>query len=136
MIRASFAHAALAPTTEAVTAPVRLTWLHDAEVAWLIGVHEHEGVRYLVRESLERLLWWMSLRSLLDLASQETPDAAKVKALESGLRARVRMAEDAGYDVQVLLEGPSAAKEKADQETGPGNKKPERRSPEPSSTKK
>jgi hypothetical protein len=108
LIRASFAHAAWAPSTEGTPGQVRLTWLHDAEVAWLIGVHEHEGVRYLVREPFERLLWWMSLRALLDLAAGDKVDPHKVTALENGLRARVSAAEQAGYDVAALLDIPPA----------------------------
>jgi hypothetical protein len=111
LVRAAFAHAAWAPTPDAPPAPVRLSWLHDAEVAWLIGVHEHEGVRYLVREPFERLLWWMALRSLLDLAAEEAPDREKIEALERGLRARVNAAERAGYQVEVLLDGASVARE-------------------------
>jgi glycosidase len=111
LVRAAFAHAAWAPTPDAPPAPVHLSWLHDAEIAWLIGVHEHEGVRYLVREPFERLLWWMALRSLLDLASEKQPDRESIEALERGLRARIHAAEHAGYQVEALLDGASATRE-------------------------
>jgi glycosidase len=114
LIRTAFAHAVLAPKPEeGTTRPVRLTWLHDPEVAWLLGVHEYEGVRYLVREPFERLLWWMSLRSLLDLAAEEKPDPDKIQDLERALGARVEAAEKAGYNVEVLLDEPVKTGSKA-----------------------
>jgi hypothetical protein len=68
-------------------------------------------VRYLVREPFERLLWWMALRSLLDLASEKQPDPESIEALERGLRARIHAAEHAGYQVEALLDGASATRE-------------------------
>jgi hypothetical protein len=105
LIRATFAHPAWAPATRAPRGSVRLTFLHDPDVAWLIGVHEYEGARYLVREPFERLMWWMALPAMLELAADEAPDPDKVAALERGLRARVSAAEKAGYRVEVLLDG-------------------------------
>jgi hypothetical protein len=104
LVRAAFAHAAGAPGAETAGAPVPLSWLHDAEVAWLIGVHEYEGVRYLVREPFERLTWWMALPALLDLAAEQSPDRNEIEALEQALRARVSAAEQAGYRVEALLD--------------------------------
>ena len=104
LVRAAFAHAASAPRAEGIaSAQIPLTWLHDAEVAWLIGVHEYEGVRYLVREPFERLTWWMALPELLDLAAG-TPDRDKIAALENALHTRITAAEQAGYRVEVLLD--------------------------------
>jgi hypothetical protein len=110
LVRANFAHAAWSPKPDSSIAPAGLSWLHDAEVAWLIGVHEHEGVRYLVREPFERLMWWMALPSLLEIAGADSLDVEKIAALEHGLHARVRAAEEAAYQVEVLLDGATATK--------------------------
>ncbi|HEU5451644.1 MAG TPA: hypothetical protein VFU76_06650, partial [Terriglobales bacterium] len=107
MVRAAFAHAGGAARPESAGAPVPLTWLHDAEVAWLIGVHEYEGVRYLVREPFERLTWWMALPALLDLAAEKIPSREEIELLEQALRARVSAAEQAGYRVEALLDAAS-----------------------------
>ena len=101
-IRATFAHAAWAPAAQGTQrhTPV-FTWLHDPEVAWLIGVHEWEGVRYFNKEAYERFLWWMALRSLLDLAA--TPDPKAIAALESEIELRLKAAEQAQYRTESLL---------------------------------
>jgi hypothetical protein len=104
-IRASFAHVAwltAAPSPASTGAP--LSWLHDPELAWLIGLHEYEGVRYFNKELFERLLWWMALRPLLTIAAEEKPDAAAVRNLERQVTARMRAAAEAGYRVESLLE--------------------------------
>jgi hypothetical protein len=102
-LHATFAHAAWAPAAQASShrsTPV-FSWLHDPEVAWLIGVHEWEGVRYFNKEAYERFLWWMALRSLLGLA--EKPDAKAVAALENEIELRLKAAEEAQYRTEVLL---------------------------------
>ncbi len=105
-LRAVLAHAPWAPGAEHLptrgTAP--LSWLHDPDVAWLIGVHEWEGSRYFNKEAFERLLWWMALPALVRIASAPKLDPAAVRRVEEELRARMRAAEEAGYRVEVLLE--------------------------------
>ncbi|MBZ5647344.1 MAG: alpha-amylase [Acidobacteriia bacterium] len=105
-VRAALGHASWAPGAEA--APSRSTapfsWVHDPDVAWLIGVHEHEGVRYFNKEAFERLLWWMALPAMLRIASTPTPDLGRLRELERELQVRTRAAADAGYRVEVLLE--------------------------------
>src|SRR5207237_9613631 len=97
-VRAAFAHATWAPGAETVLdrAGAPFSWLHDPDVAWLVGLHEYEGVRYFVKEPFERLLWWMALRALLTLAGTPQPDVAKVRKLEHELAARMRAAAQAG----------------------------------------
>ena len=123
-VRAAFAHAAwieieieieteteTETTTSAATeAPetalpslAPFDWLQDPDVSWLIGVHEYEGVGYLVKESFERLLWWMSLRRLLELAETLPPDPAAVASLEQRLESAFRAARESGYRVDTLL---------------------------------
>jgi hypothetical protein len=107
-IRAAFADISwasledVAPSRRLSVAP--LTWLHDPDIRWLLGVHEHEGVRYFNKESFERLLWWMALRPLLHIAVSPDPDLKAVGTLERRLQARTKMAVDAGYRVEALLE--------------------------------
>lgn len=79
--------------------------MHDPDVAWLIGVHEYQGVRYVVKEPLEELLWWMSLGRLLEIAGRGTANGDAIPALETALRDRMHAAEQAGYRVEGLLEG-------------------------------
>jgi hypothetical protein len=106
MVRASLAHAAWTPGS--ISAPSQIagamSWIHDPDVAWLISVHEHEGVRYFVKEPYERLLWWMSLRALLEIASAPEPDSQKIRALEQELTARIEAARQAGYRVEQMLD--------------------------------
>jgi len=111
-VRASFAHVQWssglphpAPglvSGETVAAP--FSWLHDADVAWLVGVNEHQGIRYFVKESYQRLLWWMALRRLLALAEAPTPDADAIRALELHLVGCMNKAAESQYRVESLLE--------------------------------
>src|SRR5581483_8413345 len=80
------------------------SWLHDPDVAWLINVHEHEGVRYFNKENYECLLWWMALPALVRIAESRTTEAKAVGELESQLRSRINAAEQAGYQVMSLFE--------------------------------
>ena len=104
-IRASFAHSAWcpAPPSESRRVPA-LTWEHDADVAWILGVHEHEGVRYFNKESFEQLVWWNALPALLELA--DTPSAPSITSSEIAeeIRARFKAAEGGGYRVESLLD--------------------------------
>ena len=105
-VRAALAHASWGPGAEiAAHHPPAgpFSWIHDPDVAWLIGVHEYEGVRYFNKEAFERLLWWMALPALLGIAS--TPeDTAGLKELEGELQSRMGAAAAAGYRVESLLE--------------------------------
>ncbi|MBV9088198.1 MAG: alpha-amylase, partial [Acidobacteriaceae bacterium] len=105
-LRAAFAHAPWAAGAETITgrSTALFSWLHDQDVAWLIGVHEHEGIRYFVREPFERLQWWMALRALIGLASAPRPDREAIRALEEEIQARMRAAGDARYQVEALFE--------------------------------
>jgi hypothetical protein len=81
-----------------------MSWIHDADVAWLIGVHEHEGVRYFFKEPFERLLWWMSLPAMLEIAAAPQPDPEKLRLLERELASRMDAAKQAGYRVEEMLD--------------------------------
>jgi hypothetical protein len=95
-VRAAFAHSS--PTS----AP--LSWIHDPDVAWLIGVHQHEGVGYFNKEDFERLLWWMALPDLLDIAREEHPDLGKLDTLREEIAERAHVAARGGYKVEMLEE--------------------------------
>ncbi len=105
-VRAAFAHPGWAPGADLLShrATAPFSWLHDPDVAWLVGLNEHEGVRYFVKEEFERLLWWMALRALLTLASEPHPDPQKLHVVERELNARNRAAAEAGYSVEALFE--------------------------------
>jgi glycosidase len=93
-LRASFAHGspAMAP----------FGWLHDPDVAWVVGIHEYEDVSYLVKEKFERLLWWLNLRALLEIADGEPLDLEKLLAVQKQIKTRMLAAEAAGYRVETL----------------------------------
>ena len=108
-IRASFAHAPWAPSVEDShsRSTAVFSWLHDPDVAWLIGVHEWQGERYFNKESFEQFLWWMSLRALLTIAAESAAAPARLPLLEKELHARLKAAADAGYRVEALLQAGS-----------------------------
>jgi hypothetical protein len=95
-LRASFAH----PTD--TTAAWK--WIRDPDVAWAMGVHQFEGSAYLVKEHFERLLWWMSLRTLLDLSARQLPDPKPLTALQSEISTLLSRISAAGYRVEALEE--------------------------------
>jgi hypothetical protein len=104
-VRAAFAHAAWIPTAQAVQGHSAgpFSWIHDPDVAWLIGVHEWQGERFFNKEAFQQLLWWMSLQPLLDLAASDKPDPKHITALENELASRIKAAEASGYRVEALL---------------------------------
>ena len=105
-LRAAFAHATWAPgaaEAPSVRASGLLSWLHDPDVAWVMGVHEYEGVRYFNQESFERLMWWMSLPALIRIAEQGQVDPERVKAIERAVNERTRAAAESGYRVESLI---------------------------------
>ncbi len=95
-LRASFAHSSRA------NAP--FSWIHDPDVAWVIGVHQHEGVSYLVKEHFERLLWWMAMPRLLEIAGQPKPDLDKLDLIAEEISQRMQAVANGGYRVEALEE--------------------------------
>jgi glycosidase len=105
-VRVALAHSVWAPQPERTPIPFAtpINWLHDPDVAWLIGTNEYQGVRYFVKESFEELLWWMSLRQLLEIAGSTTVDVKAVRALKANLDIRMVAARETGYRVESMLE--------------------------------
>ncbi len=103
-VRASFAHASWIPLAKTTSRQSGgpFTWIHDPDVAWLINVHEWQGERYFNKESYQQLLWWISLRPLLDLASG-AQYAPLLQTLQNELASRIKAADDSGYRVEALL---------------------------------
>ena len=105
-LRAAFAHSGWAPGAQLL--PGRSTalfsWVHDPDVAWILGVHEWESIRYFVKEPYERLLWWMALPALITLAKDKAPDREKIRELEQQIESRLRAAGQGGYRVEALFE--------------------------------
>jgi glycosidase len=81
-------------------------WLHDPDVAWLIDVHEHEGMRYFNKEMFECLLWWMALPVLVRIAGQEEVSQSAIRRLEAQIQSRTEAARNSAYQVTALLEMP------------------------------
>ena len=123
-VRASFAHAyaddgprpavssveavpaGKKPTLPAAGGPI--SWLHDPDVAWLIGVHRYQDEQYFVKESFERFLWWMTLPALLRMAENSTDAKQAVNSLERQLERSLLAAAEAGYRVEALLTMPGS----------------------------
>ena len=117
-IRASFAHAAWCPLAE--EPPIRrapsLSWEHDPDVAWLLGVHEYDGDRYFNKESFEQLIWWSTLPALLSAPPLEEHVLRKI---ETEIRVRFTTAANGGYRVEALLD---AARQAVSEEPNPARK--------------
>jgi len=96
-LRASFAHSSRSRFQAQA-------WIHDPDVAWVIGVHEYEGVSYLVKEHFEKLLWWMALRDLLEAAAAPKVERGRLALIEASIRECMKIAESGGYRVEVLEE--------------------------------
>jgi hypothetical protein len=90
-LRASFAHSSR-PVSPG-------SWIHDPDVAWLIGVHQHEGVSYVVKEHFEHLIWWMALRDLLDAASGPQLDHDRLVTITDEINRLLRAVQEDGYRV-------------------------------------
>ena len=98
-VRVALAHAPLAAGTAAAPAgpTPALDWLRDPDAAWLTGVHQYEGIGYFVKEPFERLVWWMALPSLLDLAANASLRSEAVRRLERDIAAIIEAAAGVGY---------------------------------------
>ena len=103
-IRALLAHRAWAPGEKPKTTIAPFSWLHDPDVAWLIGVHSYESVRYFNKELFEQLLWWMALPALVKLGQQPTADPKRIEALEKQIEVRMRAAAESKFQVESLFE--------------------------------
>jgi glycosidase len=95
-LRASFAHAG--------GLNAGMGWIHDPEVAWLIGVHEYDGVSYLVKEHFENFLWWMVFRDLLEVAGKPSSDRQRIAAVSKAVSDRMDAVEKGGYRAEGLEE--------------------------------
>ena len=102
-VRAVFANEAWLPGAKR-SARSPYSWLHDPDVAWLINVHEYQGVRYFNREMYECLMWWMALPALVRIAESPAFERQELHALEMQLKSRIDAAEAAGYQVMALFE--------------------------------
>ncbi len=111
-IRALLAHKPWGPGDDTKKPRAPFSWLQDPDVAWLIGVHSYQDVRYFNKESYEQLLWWMALPALLRIAAKPKPDPAAVEMLEEQIEARSRAAAEAEYQIDGLFATPQRAKEK------------------------
>jgi glycosidase len=93
-IRASFAHAS--------TTSAPFSWIHDPDVAWVIGVHQHEGATYVNKEQFEKLLWWMALRDLVKPTRKARPGKEEIRAIQDQISRRMETLEQGGYRVEAL----------------------------------
>ena len=78
------------------------TLWEDGDYCWLAGVHESEGLSYVVREGYEGLLWWLKMPALLHLAGEAVPDRMEAAAIGLGVEEALTAAEAVGYQVEEL----------------------------------
>jgi hypothetical protein len=83
--------------------PLAPSLWRDADVRWLTGVHESEGLDYLVREPYEELLWWLQMPSLLRLAGEAAPSRAAAAEISRTVENALAIAASAGFRVDALL---------------------------------
>ena len=101
---ATSAAPAKAPRERKRTTPaLSLTLWHDADVRWLIGVHEANGHTYFVKESYDELIWWLQLPALIELAGEAVPDRNAIAELSKTIREALEAAASAGYSLDSFL---------------------------------
>jgi glycosidase len=86
-------------------------WL-DPDLRWLTGVHQAEGLSYLIREPYEEMLWWLQLPTLLRLAGKPIVNRNAVEEMSKNIDETMATAEAAGYRIDALP-GPSAVRDTA-----------------------
>ncbi|HEY3928862.1 MAG TPA: alpha-amylase family glycosyl hydrolase [Candidatus Koribacter sp.] len=111
-VHALLAHKPWGPGDDTRTVRAPYSWLQDPDVAWLIGVHSYQDVRYFGKEDYEQLLWWMALPALLRIAAAPTLDPVAIEALEQQIEARTRAAAEAGYQIDGLFAPAAQVREK------------------------
>ena len=114
--------------------PISVQLWQDPDIRWLAGVHEAEGKTYLVRESIEELLWWLNLPKMFVLGSSPLPSRAVARKLSEAVGNNLADVETAGYRLDVLLGHDETIVEQPKAEPSPAEPKPE--APEPKSTKR
>jgi hypothetical protein len=77
---------------------------HDADVRWLTGVHEAHGHTYFVKESYEKLIWWLQLPVLRKLAGEAVPDRKAIAELSKAINEALEAAASAEYNLDALIE--------------------------------
>jgi len=97
-LRATFAHA---PSQNAPC-----SWIHDPDVAWVMGVHQHEGVTYVVKEQFERLLWSMAFRRFLHTAASPHPESQDLVLVQEEIARRMQRLAEHEYCVEGLEAAP------------------------------
>jgi hypothetical protein len=102
---------------KSVSAWQTLSWLRDPDIAWAIGVHEHEGTSYVVQEHFERFLWFTSLPALLNHALDEVTGGEEMVKLQQYIEGHIDEVARAGYKADTLedLGAPPAEKPKSDE---------------------
>jgi hypothetical protein len=88
---------------QAIPALSPMLW-HDSDVRWLTGIHEAQGHTYFVKESHEKLIWWIQLPVLRKLAGEAVPDRKAIAELSKAINEALEAAASAEYSLDALLE--------------------------------
>ena len=113
----------LAPVKPAESGLFASKLWQDPDLRWLAGVHEAGKQEYIVRESYEELLWWLTVPSLLRLTASAFHNRAGAAKLSKSIDQSLQDVEKAGYRLDVLLKpeksetSPSGQKETVTEET-------------------
>ncbi|MGH9542227.1 MAG: alpha-amylase family glycosyl hydrolase [Terriglobales bacterium] len=104
LVRASFAHPLPPPARPrrraAPPAPSLPSWRGDSDFAWLIGLHDYQGVGFFVREPFEQVLPWLALPALVAAAPRW--HAARSAAMAKQVEALAARARGQGYRAAAL----------------------------------
>ena len=73
-----------------------------------LGVNRYQGVLWFDKDAFERLLWWMLLVAVVTISADrlraEEERAAAIAACYATVKRLRRAADQAGYQVEKLLE--------------------------------
>ena len=95
--------------TKAATAPRAIqseAFWADPDVRWLAGVNQSGGVTYFNKEQFEELLTWLQLPALVEIARQESGQAAGIADVEKSVAEAREAAESASYNLEAYLANP------------------------------
>ena len=82
-------------------------WLQDPEIQQFLGVHRHKEILWFNKESLETLVWWMSLISVIRARCSPGKTQVEWKETLLGIReissAILKASKTSGYQLEILL---------------------------------
>jgi glycosidase len=90
-------------------------WWSDADVRWLTGLHETDGLWYFNQESYEQLVWWSALPKLVRVEIDPAAEKRRLREFAVEIDAELAEAKSVGYH----LRRPMVADDSAAEEIAP-----------------